>query len=72
MEGSYTIVFHFREREKLWLDPALRWAFSLNLHPVSTSHLSTTIFEQMDCEDGLVVKLVSSQRTHRKDYVNSL
>lgn len=68
MEGSYTIVFHFREAKKKIGGgiPALRLAFSPSLCHVSLPSLSTTIFSQMGCEDGPVVKLVSSQRGHRE------
>lgn len=69
MEGSYTIVFHFGEEKKKKNGggiPPLRLAFSPNLCHVSLPSLSTTIFPQMGCEDGPVVKLVSSQRGHRE------
>lgn len=71
MEGSYAIVFHFGEGggKTVEVSPPLGPAFSLNLHRASlfsSLSLSTTIFEQMGCEDGLVVKLVYSRRGHRE------
>lgn len=65
MEGSSTIVFYFREANSVAVSPTDKL-----LVPFCTmcpfSSLSVTIFEQMDCEDGPVVKLVSVHREHRE------